>query len=107
MNINNKKVLQQMKEFIKEQLDVGSILRYYHTFRRELDYNIYQYGNLDITYHELQERLKDFGVTHRYITGEPIYYFNHKTDWIENVYMSLVRKAVNEIIKEDVLCPTK
>lgn len=107
MNINNRKIVEQMKDFIKSQLSLGDILRYYHTFRREPDYNIYQYGNLDIYYWELQERLKSFGVTHRFILGEEQTIFNHKVDTIEKMYKYLVRKAVQEIIEEDVLCRTK
>lgn len=107
MNINNKKIVEQMKDLIKSRLSLNDILRYYHTFRRESDYNIYKYGNLDIYYWDLQERLKSFGVTHRFVLGEELTIFNYKVDTIEKMYIFLVRRAVQEIIEEDVLCPTK
>lgn len=107
MNINNKKVVKQMKDFIKSQLSLGDILRYYHTFRREPDYNIYKYGNLDVCYWELQERLKSFGVTHRFVLDEELNIYSYKVDTIEKMYMLLVCRAIQEIIEEDVLCPTK
>lgn len=41
MNINNKKVVNKMVNFIRKRIDLNDVLRYYNDFKYELDYNIY------------------------------------------------------------------
>ena len=77
-----------MIDFILSNVETSDIERYYEQFPYELDYNIYQYGNLDIMYWELKERLREFGVTKTLKTN---------TD-IKNTYMSLVRLATDKFI---------
>ena len=89
MNINNKKVIDKMIGFILSNVDTSDIERYYKQFPYEYDYNIYQYGNLDVMYWELKERLRKFGVTKKFKNNEDV----------ELTYMYLIRMAVNKIIK--------
>lgn len=88
MNINNKKVIDEMIDFMLCTMELPEINRYYKEFRFEIDYNIYKYGNLDIAYWELEDRLRSFGVTKK---------FKNNID-IEHSYMHLVRLATDKII---------
>lgn len=89
MNVNNKKVIDKMVGFILSNVEASDIVRYYKQFPLEYDYNIYKYGNLDVMYWELEDRLREFGV---------IKNFKNNND-IESTYMWLVRLATNKIMK--------
>ena len=101
MNINNKRVVEAMKDYILAQMDVLEVKRYKKEFPFELDYNIYTYGNLDIWDYDLFKRLKDFGVTNSSVKNyEKVLDFGctrkHREDIREN-YKHLVRLAVRNI----------
>lgn len=88
MNVNNKKVIDKMIDFVLSNVELSEIERYYKQFPFECDYNIYQYGNLDVTYWELKKRLRKFGITKKF----------KNNDDIEFTYTYLVRMAVKKII---------
>lgn len=88
MNINNKKVINKMVDFMLSNIELLDIIRYYNEFKYELDYNIYQYGNLDIMDWELENTLRSFGVTKT---------FKNKND-LRSSYMYLVRLTTNKIM---------
>lgn len=104
MRISNKKVIEQMAQLIKENLSYNDFKRYCKEFKHELDFNIYQYGNLDIYDFNLYERLKDFGVTQKSVTEfEKVLDFGCTYKHRENLrdtYKLLVRKASNYLIDE-------
>lgn len=100
----NKKVIEQMKNLILECVEISDIKKYYKTFPYELDYNIFQYGCLDCYDYDLYKRLKSFG-----ITTKPVKEYEKVLDFgctyrhrenIRNLYKIVVRRAVQEIIKE-------
>ena len=101
MNINNKKVIKAMKQYILEVMDESEVKRYKKEFPFELDYNIYTYGNLGIYDYDLFKRLKDFGVTNSSVKEyEKVLDFGCTYKHRENIrknYMYLVRLAAQEI----------
>ena len=104
MNINNKKVIKDMKQYILEMMDKSEVLRYKKEFPYELDYNLYTYGNLDVYDYDLFKRLEEFGVTNSSVKEyEKVLDFgcthNHR-EKIRRNYKYLVRLAVQDIIKE-------
>lgn len=106
MRINNKKVINGMVKYIMNSMSIEEIKRYFKEFRRnEIDYNIYQYGNLDIYDYDLYLRLVNLGVD-----TKPVKEYSKVLDFgctmkhredIRNLYKRLVRLAVLKIIDED------
>lgn len=95
-------VIKNMKTFIKEQMEENEILRYVKNFPEEVDYNIYQYGNLDTISWKLLSRLYKIGYFPDNIslqTLDELYSF-FDNEIIEFKYKTCVRKAVNEIVSE-------
>lgn len=105
MNINNKILINKMKNLILNKMCKGEVLRYYNSFKgKEYDYNIYTYGCLDIYDYDLFIRLKDFGLTtkpvrecEKVLNGGCTY--KHRKD-IRNAYKTLVRYATQSIMKD-------
>lgn len=97
-----KDIIENMKAFIKEQIEENDILRYVNQFPEELDYNIYQYGNLDITYWELLCRLCKIGYFSDDINPRVLreLYPFLDIEAIVDEYKRLVREAVDEIVSE-------
>lgn len=63
MRINNKEVVDGMAKYIMDAMCMEDIKRYFKEFRcKEIDYNIFQYGNLDIYDYDLYLRLVNLGV---------------------------------------------
>ena len=106
MRISNKKVIDGMAEFIMHSMSIEDIRRYYKEFKyRHIDYNIYQYGCLDIYDYDLYLRLVDLGVDTKAVKEySKVLDFGctmkHRED-IRDLYKRLVRKAVDKIIYED------
>ena len=106
MRINNKKVVDGMTKYIMNSMSIEEIKRYFKEFRyNEIDYNIYQYGNLDVYDYDLYLRLVDLGVD-----TKPVKEYSKVLDFgctmkhredIRNLYKRLVRLAVRKIINED------
>lgn len=106
MRINNKKVIDGMAKYIMSTMCMEDIKRYFKEFRyNEIDYNIYQYGNLDIYDYDLYLRLVNLGVD-----TKPVKEYSKVLDFgctmkhredIRNLYKRLVRLAVRKIINED------
>ena len=97
-----KDVVENMKTFIKEQMEESEILRYVNNFPKETDYNIYQYGNLDTMSWKLLSRLYKIGYFPDNIslqTLDELYSF-FDNEIIEFKYKKCVRKAVDEIVNE-------
>lgn len=106
MRISNKKVIDGMAEYIMHTMDIETIRKYYKEFKhRHIDYNVYQYGCLDIHDYDLYLRLVDLGVD-----TKPVIEYSKVLDRgctmkhrenIRDLYKRLVRKAVDKIIYED------
>lgn len=69
MKYSNNKKLEKVLISIEQQLlsihdskedSIKEIKRYYKEFPREIDYNLYQYGNLLIYYYQIKELYKDY-----------------------------------------------
>lgn len=99
MRINNKKVVEAMVNNILKNLCFSDYKRYIDTFKNEIDYNIYSYGNLDIYYHELYEFLKKAGYTGKAVKDyEKLQELNDSNfDALERAYKNLIRFACSEI----------
>ena len=104
MRITNKKAILVMAELIKNELSINDFLRYCKEFKRELDFNIYQYGNLDVYDYQLFERLKNIGITQKAVTEfekvlDENCTYKHREN-LRNCYMLLVRKASQFLLDE-------
>lgn len=104
MRITNKKVIDSMKELIKNSLCYNDFKRYVNEFYNEYDYNIYQYGNLDCYDYDLYVRLVNFRVDTKAIKE-----YSKVLDWgctaghrvrLRETYTKLVRLASNSLIKD-------
>lgn len=103
MRPSNKKVIKQMQDFILGTMYKPDIKRYFDEFYREYDFNIYQYGNLDVCDYDLYKRLVSFGVDTKAIK-EYTKVLNsgctHKhRENIRNTYKQVVRYAIQNIIR--------
>lgn len=106
MRINNKKVIDGMAKYIKSVMCMEDIRRYFKEFKyKEIDFNIYQYGSLDIYDYDLYLRLVNLGVD-----TKPVKEYSKVLDFgctmkhredIRNLYKRLVRQTVQKIINED------
>lgn len=101
MITSNQKVISKMKNLIRASVSMGDFLRYLHDFYREKDFNLYQYGNLDMYDYDLYERLKDFGVTTKAVKEyeKVLDYgctYEHREN-IRNTYMKLVNRAARQL----------
>ena len=104
MRIRNKKVINEMANLIKENLCYNDFIRYYKEFKSELDFNIYQYGNLDVYDYDLFTRLQAFGVTQKSVTEfEKVLNtgctYTHR-EKLRDSYKLLVRYASNYLMDE-------
>ena len=90
-----------MAKYITSTMCMEDINRYFKEFRyKEIDYNIYQYGNLDIYDYDLYLRLVNLGVD-----TKPVKEYSKVLDFgctmkhrenIRNLYKRLVRLAVHK-----------
>lgn len=101
MITSNQKVINKMKELIRENVSMNDFQRYLHDFYREKDFNLYQYGNLDVYDYDLYKRLKDFGVTTKVVKEyEKVLDFGctykHREN-IRNTYIKLVNRAARQL----------
>lgn len=101
MKLNNKIVIEKMKDLIKENLSLNDFLRYLKEFKYEYDFNIFQYGNLDIYDYDLYKRLEDFGVTTKAVVEyskvlDSGCTYKHREN-IRNNYKTLVRRAARSL----------
>lgn len=97
-----KDIVKNMMVYIKRQMEEDEILRYVSNFPDEVDYNIYQYGNLDITDWKVLSRLYKIGYFPDDIslqTLDELYSF-FDVEIIEFKYKKCVREAVDEIASE-------
>lgn len=102
MRTSNKKAIRAMAEFILDAMGVSEVKRYKKEFPFEYDYNIYQYGCLDIYDYNLYLRLVNIGID----TKAVIEYtkildhgctYKHREN-IRNTYKTLVHNAVKYIL---------
>ena len=101
MITSNQKVINEMKKLIRENVSMNDFQRYLQDFYREKDFNLYQYGNLDIYDYDLYKRLKDFGVTIKAVKEyeKVLDYgctYKHREN-IRNTYMKLVNRAARQL----------
>lgn len=102
MRPSNKLVIDKMIDYMTSVMDLSEIVRYRMSFPKEYDYNIYQYGNLDIYDYDLYKRLVEFGVDTKAVQEYTKVLdfgctYKHRED-IRNTYKDLVRRAVIKII---------
>ena len=106
MRKSNKKVVQAIENKILFNLCYEDFKRYQKEFPRELDFNIFQYGNLDIYNYDLFMFFKNIGVTEKFILNyekqlESLEGVNDKTiDILIYSYKNVVRKAVLSLNKK-------
>lgn len=101
MKLNNKIVIEKMKDLIKENLSLDDFQRYLKEFKYEDDFNIFQYCNLDIHDYNLYKRLEDFGVTTKAVTeySKVLDFgctYKHREN-IRNEYKILVGRAARSL----------
>lgn len=101
MRLNNKIVIDKMCKLIRENLSFNDFKKYIKEFYREYDFNIFQYGNLDIYDYDLYERLNEFGVTTKAVTEyakvlDSGCTYKHREN-IRQAYESLVRRAAQKL----------
>lgn len=103
--VTNKKLIEKMAYYITQNMDIEEVKRYRKNFPIELDYNIYQYGNLDVYDCDLYTTLYNMGLRTKAVTD---YHNNLDTmpfpykyrEAIRNTYKYLVRLAVDKIITD-------
>lgn len=106
MRATNKKVVETMEYNILNSLCYDDFKRYQKEFPNELDFNIFQYGNLDIYNYDLFMFFKRLGVTEKFVTNyekelETIEGVTDKTIYaIIHAYKMLVRRAVARLNKK-------
>lgn len=101
MRLNNKIVVDKMCKLIRENLSFNDFKRYIKEFYREYDFNIFQYGNLDVYDYDLYKRLDEFGVTTKAVTeyAKVLDFgctYKHREN-IRQAYKSLVRRAAQKL----------
>lgn len=102
MRLNNKKVINKMCKLIRSNLSMNDFRRYIKEFYKEYDFNIFQYGNLDIYDYDLYKRLDEFGVTTKAVTEHAKVLdsgctYKHREN-IRQAYKTLVRRAAQELM---------
>ena len=106
MRATNKKVIETMENLIKNNLCYSDFKRYQKEFPKELDFNIYQYGNLDCYNYDLFIFFKNVGVTEKFVSNyekelNDIDGVTDKTiDATIHAYKLLVRRAVARLNKK-------
>jgi hypothetical protein len=93
-----------MCELIKENLSMNDFRRYMGSFYNEYDFNIFQYGNLDVYDYDLYKRLDEFGVTTKPVTeyAKVLDFgctYKHREN-IRQAYKTLVRRAARELMTQ-------
>ena len=101
MKLNNTRVIKKMKDLIRENLSLNDFQKYLKEFKYEYDFNIFQYGNLDIYDYDLYKRLEDFGVTTKAVLeySKVLDFgctYKHREN-IRNDYKTLVRRAARSL----------
>lgn len=102
MRLNNKIVIDKMCKLIRKNLSFNDFKKYIKEFYREYDFNIFQYGNLDIYDYDLYKRLDEFGVTTKAVTeyAKVLDFgctYKHREN-IRQAYRTLVRRAAQELM---------
>ena len=87
----NKKLNYILNDIYNYLMKMGKneIKRYMHDFPNEMDYNIYQYGNMRIYYSEIKELYKDYKCLK-----------NASIDKLINIYKRQIRYMANLIINK-------
>lgn len=60
--ITNKALIEKFAYYMLKFMEINEIKRYYNEFRHKMDFNIYQYGCLDISDYDLYETLYNLGL---------------------------------------------
>ena len=71
---------------------IGELKRYKNEFRKELDYNYVQYGNLLIGYYEVRDLFEKFGYNTKHINDDKI--------WL--MYEYTVREVIDYILENEI-----
>lgn len=98
--ITNKKLVEKFAHYILEQMSASEVKRYYNRFRHEMDFNIFQYGNLDIYDYDLYRTLYNLGLRTKPVMN---YHNNLDTFPFPYRYREDVRKAYKYLVREAVL----
>ena len=104
MRLNNKIVVDKMCKLIRDNLSMNDFKKYIKEFYWKYDFNIFQYGNLDIYDYDLYKRLDEFGVTTKAVTeyAKVLDFgctYKHREN-IRQAYKTLVRKAARELMTQ-------
>ena len=67
MRATNKKAVEAMSNYIMASLCYSDFKRYTKEFPNEIDFNIYQYGNLDVYNYDLFMFFKLLGVDEKFV----------------------------------------
>ena len=81
-------IMEKMEDFGGLSGLLGELKRYRNEFRREIDYNYYQYGNLAISYYSIREIFRKAG----YNVGR------YSDTAIENMYKVCVRETIDRML---------
>lgn len=106
--INNKKFLEKFSDVIIWNMSPGEVKRYIKEFPYELDFNIFQYGNLDIYDYDLYQRLYKLGLrtkavmNYRNNLNAIPFPFKYR-EQIRNEYKKAIRYTVQYMKKEGLL----
>lgn len=97
--LNNKELVEKFAYYILGLMGTDEIKRYRKEFRLVLDFNIYQYGNLDVYDYDLYKTLYHLGLRTKpvinYHNNLDVMPFPYKCrEDIRKCYMALVRYAV-------------
>lgn len=103
--ITNKELVKKFAHYILEHMGVSEVKSYYNEFRHKMDFNLYQYGCLDISDYDLYETLYNLGLRtkpvmnyHNNLETFPFPY-KYRED-IRQTYKYLVRLAVCDMRDE-------
>lgn len=106
MRATNKKAVEAMANLIKANLCYSDFKRYQKEFPKEIDFNIYQYGNLDVYNYDLFVFFKLLGVDEKFVKDyekelATIDGVSDKTiDATIHAYKMLVRRGVAHLNKK-------
>ncbi len=101
--VHNKELIEAFAYMMLNNISSSDIKRYKKTFPGELDYNIYQYGNIDVYYDDIYKTLYDLGLRTKAVTEYPnLEGFKGNND-IEKTYKILTRLAANYIVKNSLV----
>lgn len=103
--VDNKNFLEKFAYHLLNHMSINEVKRYVKEFPKELDFNIYQYGNLDVYDYDLYKSLYYMGLRtkavmnyHNNVDVVPFPYKHREA--VRNEYKKAIRYTVRYIKKE-------